>query len=261
MRFLLRFISAFFLFVSASFAASEQDPLKTPIYPHEAEGELEKLDESTLEKILAEFTSKGGTIVRLDESNKPFKLASGDYVFPACSGGNNRSQTLWSVLRPFDGKINLMQPHATRYGFDPYNGLPNWNRTHHTQKDDEFTSWAGVSKSRKFGWDIFEEWLSRSDVTVEELDLMLEYYNTHYYHPNIPADTRRVYMTFAQNTHVHLHRLCQTNESLDNVVVVFIPLEDLIAKPAAEWDTYPRSVKAYTELGNILKAYLDFSQL
>jgi len=47
---------------------------------------------------------------------------------------------------------------------------------------------------------------------------------------------------------------------LENVVVLFYPIEDVIAKPPKEWETYPRSVKTYKELAAMLEKYLDLSQ-
>lgn len=233
----------------------------TIIYEWEADGDLEADPHASLSYVLDEFAAKGGTLLRMEGDTSPFLFAEGDVVFPACSGGNNRSQTLWGMLRTYADKISVMQPHATRYGFDPYNGRANWHRTHHVQKADEFVLWAGVYKSRKLGWDDFEAWLSKETGSAEELAMMLDYYNHHYYSPALADNTRRVYITFAKNAHAHLYRLNQTNTSLENVVVLFFPLEDLIARPLPEWDTHPRSVKAYTELSKLISKYLDFSQL
>jgi hypothetical protein len=183
-------------------------------------------------------------------------------VFPACSAGSNRSQTLWNVLRPYAEKITLMHPHATRYGFDPYNGRLNQRHSRRMRRqNDEFTLWAGVSKSKKFGWDVFEQEYLVRQATSEALSKMRNYYDSHYYHPACKPETRRVYITFAKNAHIHLYRLSQTNASLENVVVLFFPLEDLIHNPLPEWETYPHSVKCYSELSAKIRAYLDFSQL
>ncbi len=246
---------------SNAMATQTKHQINTVITSDEADEDLEQNEQSSLKIALAEFLAKGGAIVRLDKDAPPYPLAPGDMIFPACSGANNRSQTLWNILRPYSDQITLMPPHATRYGFDPYNGQVNWHRTNHTQHKDEFILWAGIAKSQKFGWDVFEAWLSKKDATPEELDWMLEYYNNHYYNPDIPPGTRRIYITFAKNAHIHLYRLSQVNESLENVVVLFFPLEDLIKSPLPKWHTYPRSLKSYVELANILKSYLDFSQL
>lgn len=137
----------------------------------------------------------------------------------------------------------------------------NWNRTHHIQSNDEFIKWAGFYKSTKFGWDLFNDWLSRNEATKSELEMMTDYYNSHYYNPSLTLGARRVYVTFARNAHVHLHRLNQTNATLENVFVLFYPIEDLIAKPLPEWETHPRSVKAYYELASMLEKHLDFTKL
>lgn len=88
---------------------------------------------------------------------------------------------------------------------------------------------------------------------------MTKYYNTHYYHPDLPQGSRRVYITFTKNAHTHLHRLNATNGSLKDVYVIVYPIEDLIAHPLPEWETYPRSLKTYQELASILIKYLNFS--
>ena len=98
-------------------------------------------------------------------------------------------------------------------------------------------------------------------VSPQTLAVMSDYYNSHYYNPSLPTGTRRVYITFAKNAHIHLYRLTQTNASLKNVIVLFFPLEDLINAPLPEWNTYPYSVKSYAKFAEMLIAYLDFSQL
>jgi hypothetical protein len=240
---------------------SSVNQLHPAIFANECDEDLELEESSNLETSLAEFSAKGGTLIRLEGMTSPFQFAAGDMVFPACSGANNRSQTLWNLLRIYEGAITVQLPHATRYGFDPYNGQANWNRTIHVQKDDEFINWAGVSKSAKFGWALFNDWLLREETTESELATMTAYYNTHYYNPPHHAGTRRIYITFAKNAHVHLHRLNQTNTTLENVFVLFFPLEDLIAHPLPEWETKPQSLKAYRELAALIEKYLDFSQL
>jgi hypothetical protein len=245
---------------SVAFAKALQYLIEPVIYADEADGHLEGHAHSCLNTTFAEFTARGGTLVRLDKNTVPFQLLPRDMVFPSCSGGNNRSQTLWNVLRSYSHKITLMPPHATRHGFDPYNGRSNWSHNR-IQKTDEYVLWAGVSKCQKLGWNVFERWLSKSHGSPEALTRMADYYNRHYYNPDCPEGTRRIYITFAENAHVHLYRLCQTNASLENVVVLFFPLEDLIHNPLSKWRTYPYSVKCYVELSAKIRAYLDFSQL
>lgn len=231
-----------------------------PVHVNEAQPELQAMPESSVETCFNEFISKGGTIIRLEGDVKPFQLSPNDIVFPACSGGNNRSQTLWNLLRPYADKITLNKPHATQYGFDPFNGKANWNRAN-PQKHDEFVLWAGVLKSPKLGWDVFASWLNKTDATPEEMNKMTEYYNEHYYHIDNLNGFRRVYITFAKNAHIHMYRLNQTNESLENVIVLFFPIEDLIKNPLPEWNTYHGSKKAYQELAKKISAYLDLTQV
>lgn len=233
----------------------------TIIFSHEADDYLERSEHSNLKNSLSEFIKKNGTIIRMAGETAPFKLEVGDVIFPSCSGGNNRSQTLWGLLQVYRNAISLQSPHATRYGFDPYNGGIDWQHIKHIQKNDEFVQWAGQSKSIKFGWNFFKDWLLKNEVTTNDLALMTEYYDMHYFNPNLPLGTRRIYISFAKNAHVHLYRLIQSNVSLDNVIVLFYPVEDLIASPLPEWETYPRSVQAYIQLASMIEKYLDFSQL
>jgi hypothetical protein len=231
------------------------------IHADEFDEDLELIESSNLHSSITEFIAKGGVLLRMEGEVSPFQFKMGDMVFPACSGGNNRSQTLWGLLLPYNEMISLQPPHATRYGFDSYNGKINWNRTNHFQKDDEFVKWAGVSKSTKFGWNLFNDWLLSDEATTSELELMTEYYNANYYNPSPLHGKRRIYITFAKNAHVHLYRLNQTNSTLENVFVLFYPIEDIIAKPLTEWETHPRSVKAYSELASMLEKYLDFGKI
>lgn len=221
--------------------------------------DLEKHVESNFETSLSSFMGKGGSYIVL-EGEVAFKLLKEDVVFPSCSGANNRSQTLWNLLREFGSHITLMAPHATRYGLDPYNGKANWHRTYHFRRpDDQFIEWAGVAKTQKFGWDQFESWLTKSAASDEELDLLWNYYTENYYNPSIEG--RRVYITFAQNAHAHLFRLSQTNCSLDNVVLLSYPLPDLIHDPLPEWNSAPRSKQSYINLAAIIARHLDFIEL
>ena len=223
--------------------------------------DLETHPECCLKTCLENFHKKGGTLICLEDDTEPFAFIKGDIVFPACSGANNRSQTLWNLLRVYEPEIKVMRPHATRYGFDPYNAAMNWHRTRHTIPEDEFFLWAGVAKSQKFGWDQFESWLVKTKVTGDELTTLWNYYTNEYYNPALPAGSKRIYIAFAQNAHVHLYRLIQTNVSLENVTVLYIPLRDMIADPLPEWQTYPQSKEAYRRLAELISLYLDFSEL
>lgn len=263
MKFFLVFLCVCATFCNGDIFAMKTEPKsENLLYADEADEDLEKNENSSLNSSLQEFTARCGTLLRLEGNTVPFSFIPGDQIFPSCSGGNNRSQTLLEVLRINSAnQLVLHLPHATRYGFDPYNGLVNWHRTHHKQKDDEFILWCGRKKSPKLGWSTFESFLSNTEATPEELQTILNYYTTYYYNPEIPFGSRRVYITFAKNAHAHLYRLNQTNASLENVIVLFYPLEDCIAHPLPEWETYPRSVKCYTEFSKLLMQYLDFSML
>lgn len=252
----LLYIAFFLVYFSSSLEAVQ----RYPIHMEETETDLQSQVESCLDTVYNDFIAKGGTILRLDENAEPFPLLPGDMVFPSCSGGFNRSQTLWNILRPFADKIILMQPHATQYGFDPYNGCLKWDRVKRNHEySDEYPLWAGTPKSEKIGWDVFGDFIGKSEPSPEDQKQMSEYYNQYYFHPDVPEGTRRVYITFAKNAHIHLFRLAKTNASLKDVVVLFYPLEDLIHQPPPEWNTEPRSVKAYTEMSRLLTSRLDFS--
>ena len=233
----------------------------SPIDWNEVDEDLQSVEGSSLMKVLTVFQEKGGTIIRLDGNAAPYQLLPGDMVFPSCSAGINRSQTLWNVLRPYSDKITLRQPHATRYGLDPFNGKVNWHRVEGKASSDDYYLWAGVERSPRFGFDVFNAWLEKKEATPEELQIISSYYDREYYNPDIPAGTRRVYITFSKNAHAHLYRLNQANRSLENVVVLYFPLADMIKHPLPEWNTYQASLKSYVEFSNILKAYLDFDRL
>lgn len=256
-----RFLIALFFVLSGFAMDLTSNEIRSVIYANEVDSDLQADPSSLLENCLEEFLAKGGTLIRLDGDVDPFVFLKGDVVFPSCSGANNRSQTLWNLLRGYNESISVQIPHATRYGFDSFNGQVNWNRTQHNHDDDEFFKWAGVNKSPKFGSDLFNDWLSRTDASSDDLAMMTEFYNTHYYSPIVPDGARKIYITFAKNAHVHLYRLNQTNTSLENVYVLFYPVEDLIAKPLPEWQAPPRSIKAYQNLTLILEKYLNFDQL
>lgn len=232
----------------------------SPIYPKEAHNELEVSSISSLEISLNEFIERGGTIIRLEGDVEPFQFHTNDVIFPACSAGYNRSQIIWNLFRPYSEKVLLNKPHATQFGFDPFNGKANWFRVNAVEKD-EFEAWAGVPRSEKFGYELFSKWLSKKNATEEELNWMLDYYNRAYYHPEHLNGLRRIYITFAKNAHIHLFRLNQTNESLENVIVLFFPIEDLVKTPLPDWKTYPGSKKCYKELAKIVSSHLDFSAL
>lgn len=72
---------------------------------------------------------------------------------------------------------------------------------------------------------------------------------------------RRIYMSFAKNTHAILHRLNQTNSDLSNVIVIHLPIDDLISHPLKEWNTVPCSATAYIRLTEMYQKILDISNL
>lgn len=242
---------------------------KTLLFMSEAEDDLQQNEETGLEHCVQAFLEKGGLLRRLGDNqggDNQFPIYEGDAVYPACSGGNFRSQTLWTLFRKYSDKIILFPPHATRYGLDPYNGKMNWHRN--DGKDfstDEYILWAGIQKPTKLGFDIFEPWMPKEEATKEELNKISEFYNQHYYGPdsswNGKKGKRRIYFSFLKNTHAILHRLNQTNERLDNVIVVHFPIEDLVTNPLPEWNTVPYSAVAYTHLYQMLQSHLDFSSL
>lgn len=238
------------------------------IHLSEADPDLQQNETTCLQQCMDEFIKKSGTLIRLEENDdlEKFHIIEGDAIYPACSGGNCRSQTLWVLFRDFNDKIVLFPPHATRYGFDPYNNKVNWHRTYIVAPpEDEYTLWTGTPKPTKFGFDVFAEFNDIEDMPEEELKVLSDYYSQNYYGSesswNGRKGKRRIYFSFAKNTHAILYRLNQTNDTLENVIVAHIPMEDLISHPLPEWDTYPLSVTAYTQLSQILHNFFDFSNL
>ena len=69
---------------------------------------------------LDNFLAKGGTINQIShplEAEQPrISLMPGDTVYPICSGGICRSQTLWAILQTCAKRLQLLRPHAARYG-------------------------------------------------------------------------------------------------------------------------------------------------
>lgn len=234
---------------------------ENPLFLTEADEDLQIHENSELEKVLFEFNSKGGTCIRINTDNPTMKaiLLPGDEVYPACSAGFYRSQTLWALLKKYEDKIMLIRPHATRYGFDPYNEQVNWHRKHNNIPIDEFELWFSIPKAIRIGFDIFGDLSEETIVSPEKLNEIKEYYDKAYYGPQ--SGSRRVYMSFDKNTHVILYRLNQTNENLDNVIVYHFPLQDLVTNPLVEWNILSRSDQAYRQFSRILLELLDFSQL
>jgi hypothetical protein len=210
---------------------------------------------------LDHYLNKGGTFIRLDpELKSKLILYPEDVVFPACSFGFCRSQTLWFLLTKYKDKITLLPPHATRYGFDPYNEKMNWQRSRSDTSFDEFKDWSGQDKCTRMGFEIFKNFWNETEATAEQLAIMKAYYDINYYSLDV-SGKRRVYISFDKNTHVILYRLIQTNSNLDNVVVYHFPLADKVTMPDLEWDTRARGEKAYNHFSLILKDLIEDSFL
>lgn len=231
------------------------------LHPNEAEIDLQHNEETSWEACLAEFTKKKGTFLRVENQQK-ITLLPGDAVYPICSGGFCRSQTLWVILKEHRDKILLFPPHAARYGFDPYNGKVNWHRNDSNETIyDEFELWAKEPKRTRFGYDAFHSWTSLNEVSEEKLKQISDYYNNHYFGPesslNGQQGKRRVYVSFDKNTHVVLLRLNQANHDLDHVFVVHFPLLDLVTHPLPEWNTFSRSAASYREFATLLSNFIE----
>ncbi len=224
---------------------------------------------------LKAFTAKGGKYVHLDPKKKQkkvpaFALLPNDIVFPSCAAGFNRSQTLYAILAKFTPSITLIAPHATRMGFDPFNDKANWRTNLDFETDsDGFFLWAGHNKVQRFGFDRFGHLQRELNPPPEDLpqEVLLEirkYYDENYFGPSsIPLQLkgrRRVYITFAANAHVIIHRLNQANLHLRDVIVVGINLDDFIHRPRQK-EIVPKSPEAYAAFEQLIRQVLDFSQL
>ncbi|MCE5319080.1 MAG: hypothetical protein LLG04_17175 [Parachlamydia sp.] len=277
----LKLISIFLLLVLSSLsyhpavkAAPRTGPVENSfvaeniLFPHEADLDLQANESTSIDNALNKFQKKGGTFIRMamPEAGKTIQLQPGDAVYPVCSAGFNRSQTLWVTLKPYQNKIVLFPPVGARYGFDPFNGKINWNlNILHEQRYDEFSVWAGEPKATRFGYEQFGHLRGQESVSADELNQVLQFFDQHYYGPESnwkgQKGQRRVYLAFDRNTHVVLHRLAQTNETLDSVVVVHFPFNDMVANPPPEWDTFKQSAIAYEKFSQILKALVDVQLL
>jgi hypothetical protein len=216
---------------------------------------------------LDKFTELGGKFFHMDPNDvkEQFLLLSNDIVYPSCTAGYCRSQALWAILSKYEN-ITLFAPHATRYGFDPFNEEANWNKNLEEEaKTDEFVLWFKRDKAERFGYEKFSYLLVKHDSSLAKLEEIRAYYDQHYFGPHSIGENkkgaRRVYITFAQNAHVILHRLNQTNQDLNQVVVVSLDLDDYITRPLEEWNTYCRSFAAYYEFSLVLNNMLNFTHL
>lgn len=237
--------------------------------PFRIEERLEKSSNTTGKKCLEEFKSKGGQLVVLDPNTHQyddrFVLLPQDIVYPSCTAALCRSQTLWTVLSLYSKNITLFPPHATRQGFDPYDGKSHWQENYEQDlEDDEFTLWNGAPKPIRFAYSEYSHLQRDEDPSYETLSELKEFHDKNYYgHESCKdaKDSRRVYITFSQNTHVILHRLNQTNPTFENLIVVSIDMDDFISNPLKEWHTLPRSVKTYENLAKILDDLIETSKL
>lgn len=248
--------------------SSEYFVAENILFPHEADRDLQADEATSINNVLSKFQTQGGTFIRIGmpETGKTIQLRPGDAVYPICSAGYNRSQTLWFTLKPYQDKIVLFPPVGARYGFDPFNGKINWNlNITHEKGHDEFFLWAGEPKATRFGYEQFGHLRGQETVTEEQLAQVLHFFNQHYYGPESnwkgQKGQRRIYISFDRNTHVVLHRLAQTNASLENVLVMHLPFNDMVANPLPEWNTFKQSAIAYEKFAQLLKALVDVQLL
>lgn len=275
---MFRFLLLSFLFVSISLDATPVESINIELSSGAShylaiEKELESKPETAGKKVLEEFLRKNGTFHSIrpfspDYQNEKITILPGDAVYPACTGGFCRSQTFWAVLRPYEKQIVLFPPHATRYGFDPYNGKVNWHRNDAKEGGkDEFFECFQFSKSARYGYQQFDSYrdMTQDTASQEVLDEISAYYSQNYYGPQSSwqgkSGSRRVYVAFAANAHAILMRLVQSNADLSNVVVYYIESEDYISHPMPEWQTDRRSSTAYCIYAEIMDKILDTSKL
>lgn len=234
--------------------------------PFKSDQELEVI--CSANKCLEEFLSKGGTFQSIPDlltvTTPQIELNPGDAVYPVCSGGWCRSQTLWMVLEPYSKQIILFPPHAARVGWDPFNGQINRHRNYEAELAlDAFKDHFGKEKALRFGFENDVEWKAiEKSPTQVGLKAISQYYDEHYFGPNSSWEgnqgKRRIYITFSKNTHVILYRLNQTHESFDNVTVIAVESEDIITDPPDHLNTSARSVKAYGYFAELLNKVLIF---
>lgn len=77
----------------------------------EADEYLQLHEFTSIDNVLSNFYNKNGTFIRLDPgSHQKAILLPDDTIYPACSAGLCRSQTLWAILRAYKNKIKLFPP-------------------------------------------------------------------------------------------------------------------------------------------------------
>lgn len=239
--------------------------------PFKLDGDLEKNPSTAAHQCIKVFLQKGGSLQSIsnlsDSAVSSIQLNVGDAVYPICSGGWCRSQALWAILKPLSDQIVLFPPHAARVGWDPYNGQINRYRNYAQEEVyDEFSSYFGMEKSLRFGFEHDSEWrLIEKSPSKEELQKITQFYDEHYFGPNSSWHQRqgkkRIYITFSNNAHVTLFRLNQSNENLKDVTVIAIDSEDLITYPPSFLNANQRSVKAYENFSNLLRRQINFMSL
>lgn len=251
------------------FAAGEESILLENI-PFKIDVELEKLPAGSAERCFCEFIDKGGKLEKIaslmNEVEVKIRFLKGDAIYPICSGGWCRSQTLWAILYPYSNHFVLFPPHAARLGWDPYNGQINRCRNYGKENlQDEFSNCFEREKTMRFGFENDQEWeLVERDPTSEGMMKISQYYDRHFFGPGSTWEgkqgKRRIYIAFAQNVHIVLYRLIQNNDNLDNVTVVAINSEDIISDPPISLNTTSRSKKAYAHFADLLSRVFDFSE-
>lgn len=227
------------------------------------DGDLQKEPTSTVEACAKRFLAKGGTIESIAgvDVTKRVKLPRGAAIYPVCSGGSFRSQSVWAHLKKFEPQIVLLPPHSANHGFDPYNGRTNRDRSHERDESlDEFAKHFGMQKSLRAGFENQAEWLKiAANPTKEGLQKITHYYDQHYFGPHIAQ--ARIYVVFDKNAHIVMHRLDAANKSLENVTIIAINVDDIISKPPAHLNAAARSARAYAHFEDFLTKLLDTTEL
>lgn len=251
-----------------------QDPHSTTLVenqkyiPFHVDKDLEKNPNSTAKTCLQKFLQMGGILQSIPDltavTEPQVHLHVGDAVYPVCTGGSYRSQTLWAILKPLSDRILLFPPHAARVGWDPYTGVIKKTQSSGTSYD-AFAEYFGCEKAVRFGNENTPEWRKiQASPTAEGIRRITEYYDTHYFGPESRWQNnqgkRRIYIAFSHNAHVVLYRLLQTNDSLKNVVVIAIESDDLVCHPPAFLNTAPRSLQAYDYFANLLIPLFDLTE-
>jgi hypothetical protein len=239
--------------------------------PFKKDEYLEQNPNTTAQKCMQKFFQKGGTIqciTSLTEVTAPkIRLNLNDAIYPICSGGFCRSQTLWAILESISDQIVLFPPHAARVGWDPYNGQINRSRNYAQEiVPDEFNAYFGIEKAQRFGFENDLEWkFIEQSPTSGGLNKISQFYDQNYYGPNSSwrgqKGKRRMYIAFSNNAHVALYRLNQTNDNLKEVSLIAIASEDLITYPPSFLKTTSRSTIAYEYFTDLLQQVLDLTGL